>query len=71
MKIKIEQASAQGFCKKACNFGDTRTGRCRYHDFKSHNYRDIEPGQCALTDEEIETMRKEHSLTPPRNRGKR
>ena len=69
--MKIEQASALGLCRKACNFGDTRTGRCRYHDFASHNYRDIKPGQCALTKEEIETMRKEHDLKPPRKIGRK
>lgn len=61
--MKIEQAKALNLCRNACNFGDTRTGRCRYHDFKSHNYRDIPPGECALREDEVETMKREYSLS--------
>ena len=60
--MKIEQAAAMGLCRKACNFGDTRTGRCRYHDFESHNYLNLPPGECALTKEDVKTMRKEYDL---------
>jgi len=58
--LKIDQAASMGLCKKACNFG--RDGRCNYHDLPGLNYRDAEPGECALTPEEIVIMKKEHVL---------
>lgn len=62
--MKIEQAKALNLCGKACNFAEK--GECAYHRFPSHNYLNVEPGECALTPETMDRMRREYDLSPPR-----
>ena len=57
--LKIMTAAAMGLCKKACGFA--RAGECDYHK-SAENYRDVEPGDCALTESEIAEMKREYGL---------
>ena len=55
--MKINQAKAMGLCQ-ACN--SYRQGKCKYHAGGALDYRDIAPGNCALTDQEIAEMKTEY-----------
>ena len=55
MANPVAEVEQTGLCKQ-CSFGFKPTGRCKYHDMKSLNYRGVPDGLCALYGYEIMTL---------------
>jgi len=55
--LKINQAKAMGLCQ-GCN--SYRQGGCSYPAGMALDYRNIAPGDCALTEQEIEEMKTDY-----------